>query len=243
MAVGQQAADALDRIAAQEIARRRESLAALGELSAGLAHEVRNPVAAIRGAAQASGPDATPEQRGEMLEVIEEETARLERVVREFLDYARPTPPRREAVTVERVVQRVVQGAALAGWTLETRIDVAPETPDVLADPDQLQRVFENLVRNTWEATGPGGRLHIDIRPAGANLVATRFEDNGPGIAPERLQHIFTPFHTTKPSGTGLGLALVHRVVEAHGGEVRAEGREGRGAAFTIVLAAAPPSP
>jgi signal transduction histidine kinase len=243
MAVTNQAAAALNRIEAMETLRRKEALAAVGELAAGLAHEVRNPVAAIHGAAQAMGPSATEDQRREMLEVIEEETDRLGRVVGEFLSYARPGSPRRQAVDLVALTRRVIRAIELAGRDLKAELHVdAPPAP-ALGDPDQLYRVFENLTRNAWEATGDGGRLRIDLYNVKNDRVAIRFEDNGPGIAVADTRQLFKPFHTTKPGGTGLGLALVHRIVEAHEGEISVEGRPGIGAAFTVVLPAAESPP
>lgn len=239
LAVGNQAMASLERVEALERAKRKERLATVGELAAGLAHEVRNPVAAIRGASQALGPQATESQTHDMLEVIEEETRRLDRVVGEFLDYARPAPPRRETVDLGRLARRVLKGAELSGRHLESEIVVDHDAPPASGDPDQLHRAFDNLVRNSWEATGDGGRLRIEIHPADGGLVSARFEDNGPGIPVDELPRLFRPFHTTKTGGTGLGLALVHRIVEAHRGELYVEGRPGVGAVFTLVLPAA----
>jgi signal transduction histidine kinase len=236
MAVGNQAAASLARLEALELARRKESLAAVGELAAGLAHEVRNPVAAIHGAAQAMGPQATETQRREMAEVIQEETGRLERVVGEFLEYARPGAPRRERLDLERLVRRALHGLDLAGKKLDVELSVDPRAGAGWGDPDQLHRAFENLARNAWEAMGDGGRLRIEIQPEGEGAVAVRFEDNGPGIPEAQIQELFQPFYSTKPGGTGLGLALIHRIVDAHGGEIRVEGREGLGAVFTLVV-------
>ncbi len=240
LAVGNQAIASLDRIEARETARRREAQAVVGELAAGLAHEVRNPVAAIRGAAQALGGDATDAQRDEMREVIEEETERLGRFVGEFLDYARPASPRREPVDPAAVFTRALRCQQLAGRRIEARIELVQPTAFVAADPDQLQRAFDNLLQNAWEAGGPGVRVRLGIHGLDDGRVAVRFEDNGPGIPADQVPRLFQPFYTTKEGGTGLGLALIHRIVEAHGGEIRVEGREGIGAAFTLLLRAAP---
>jgi signal transduction histidine kinase len=239
LAVTNQAAAALNRIEAMEFVRRKEALAAIGELAAGLAHEVRNPLAAIRGAAQAIGPRATDDQRREMLEVIDEEADRLGRVVGEFLDYARPGLRRREAVDLEALARRVARASELAGRNMAVEIHADAPTVAASGDPDQLYRIFENLVRNAWEAAGSGGRLRIDLYNVRRHRVAIRFEDDGPGIAVEETHRLFEPFHTAKPGGTGLGLALVHRIVEAHQGEISVEGRPGVGAAFTVILPAA----
>jgi two-component system sensor histidine kinase PilS (NtrC family) len=108
----------------------------------------------------------------------------------------------------------------------------------VAGDPDQLRRVLDNLLQNAWEAGGDGVRVRLEVNAADDARVALRFEDNGPGIPAEELTRLFQPFHTTKDGGTGLGLALVHRIIEAHGGEIRVESSPGAGAAFTFVLPA-----
>jgi len=239
MLVANQAAAALNRIETMEILRRKEALADVGELAAGLAHEVRNPVAAIRGAAQAMGPASTKDQRREMLEVIEEETERLGRVVGEFLGYARPGLPQRKAVDLAVLIQRVGQSLELAGTKLEIHLHKDGPVDSALGDPDQLHRVFENLIRNAWEAAGDGGRLRVDLSNVKNHRVAVRLEDNGPGIPATEVPRLFKPFYTAKPGGTGLGLALVHRIVEAHQGEISVEGRPEIGAAFTVILPAA----
>jgi len=239
MLVANQAAAALNRIEAMEILRRKEALADVGELAAGLAHEVRNPVAAIRGAAQAMGPAATTNQRQEMIEVIEEETERLGRVVGEFLGYARPGPPHRQPIDLAVLIRRVGQSLELAGKKLEIELHENGPVAPALGDPDQLHRVFENLMRNAWEAAGEGAPLRVDLSNVKNRRVAVRLQDNGPGIPATAVPRLFKPFYTAKPGGTGLGLALVHRIVEAHQGEISVEGRPGIGAAFTVILQAA----
>ena len=238
LAVGHQALASLERVAALEMAERRKALAAVGELAAGLAHEVRNPLAAIRGAVQAMGPEATDRQRHEMRDVIEEESERLGRFVGEFLDYARPASPRREAVDPARLFARCLQGQRLAGRKIEAEVSILEPAPHVAGDPDQIRRILDNLLQNAWEAGGDGVRVKLEVHAADAGRVTVRFEDNGPGIPDEDLTRLFRPFHTTKEGGTGLGLALVHRIVEAHGGEIRVDSPPGGGVAFTFVLPA-----
>ena len=235
-AVGNQAIASLDRLEALEASKRRRALAAVGEMAAGLAHEIRNPLAAIRGASQAINAEASEEQSREMLEVIEEESDRLGRVVGEFLEYARPASPRREAVDLTATARTVARDAALAGFGLVITVR-EPERPVVVSgEPEQIRRSLENLVRNAHEAAGTGGKLIITpgVQEDGRRFI--RFEDDGPGIAEESLPRLFQPFFTTRPSGTGLGLALIHRVMEAHGGTVEVDGRPGKGAVFTLVF-------
>lgn len=238
LALGNQAVTSLERMEALEVAKRREALAAVGEMAAGLAHEIRNPLSAIQGAAQVIRGESDPERASEMLQVLEEESSRLGRFVGEFLDYARPGAARREPVDVGELARRALRLAEAAGAKLHGSVSLAEGTPRALGDPEQLLRVFGNLVRNAWEAAGEDVAVAVRAEPAGSNRVTIRFEDDGPGIPPEEIPKLFQPFHTTKRGGTGLGLALVHRIVEAQGGEVRVEGRPGAGAVFTLTLPA-----
>ncbi len=238
VAVVNQTVASLDRIDAQENARRKHALAAVGEMAAGLAHEVRNPLGAIHGAAQVLSRETEPARAREMLDVIQEESGRLGRVMGEFLDYARPVPTRREAVDLADAVRRALRAAAAAGLGMPTEVTGDGGAPRVSADPDQIQRIFFNLIRNAREAAGAQGQLRIDVGRDDDGRARIRFQDNGPGIPPEGIAALFRPFHTTRAGGTGLGLALVHRVVEDHGGQIHVEGRPGEGAAFTILLPA-----
>lgn len=235
-AVGNQAIASLDRLEALERAKRRRALAAVGEMAAGLAHEIRNPLAAIRGASQALGPDASEDQSREMLQIIDEESDRLGRVVGEFLEYARPASPRREPVDLAATARTVARDAGLAGFG----VDITLEEPDapvtVSGDPDQIRRSCENLVRNAFEAGGEGTQITITTgrHPDGRPFI--RFRDNGPGIPRDILPKLFQPFFTSRTTGTGLGLALIHRIMETHGGTVEVDGRPGEGAVFTLIF-------
>jgi len=233
-AVGHQTVASLDRLEALEASERRKALAAVGEMAAGLAHEIRNPLAAIRGASQAlEGDVASPEQAREMLEVIDEESDRLGRVVGEFLEYARPASPRREPVDLLAVAALVARDAALAGFNLH--IEIVPADPvEVCGDPDQIRRVFENLVRNAWEAGGDESSMTIMTGDDGREPTWIEFQDDGPGIAADDLPKLFQPFFTTRPTGTGLGLALIHRIMETHDGSVQVSSRPGSGTTFRL---------
>jgi len=171
-----------------------------------------------------------------MLEVIQQETAQLGRVVSDFLEYASPRGRGRRPVDISDELRRAMRAAEAAGMGLAGGVRVDPDTPAVVADSEQLQRIFCNLIWNAREAAGSNGHLHVEVAPDGGGRVSIRFEDDGEGIPPSEMPRLFKPFHTTKANGTGLGLALVHRLVEAHDGEIRVEGRPGRGAVFTIIL-------
>jgi signal transduction histidine kinase len=243
-AVGHQTVASLERLEALEASERRRALAAVGEMAAGLAHEIRNPLSAIRGASQALNPDASPEQAKEMLEVIDEESDRLGRVVGEFLEYARPASPRREPVDLLAIASLVTRDAGLAGFNL--KIEIVPADPvEISGDPDQIRRVFENLVRNAWEAGGDEASLTIatGMQETGIDhgeSIWIDFQDDGPGISPDDLPKLFQPFYTTRASGTGLGLALIHRIMETHGGSVQVSSLPGAGATFRLLFPAKP---
>ena len=144
-------------------------------------------------------------------------------------------------MALEPLLRSVLREASAAGLGLETELVLPVAAPAVVGDPDQLHRAFGNLVRNAHEATGPEGRLRIEGQATGTGLMALRFEDDGPGVPPEEAERVFQPFHTTRSAGTGLGLALVQRVVEAHGGRIELDPRPGLGAAFTVSLPVAIP--
>ena len=235
--------------------RRSERLAAVGKLAASIAHEVRNPLAAISGSIQvllAGGDQRRAEERRRLSDIVLRETDRLNALITDFLQYAHPRPPRLEPVALARTVADVVQmleNAARPDLKIERCVDAALR---VLADPGQLRQLLWNLCANAVQAMPQGGCLRIAAERAAPQAVARggrnapegeesawveiRVADTGVGIPPESLERIFDPFFTTKPEGTGLGLATVHRIVEGHGGTLRVESSPGAGTTFSIAL-------
>jgi two-component system, NtrC family, sensor histidine kinase PilS len=215
--------------------RRQSHLASLGELSAGLAHEIRNPLASLSGAVQMLAGASVTAEDARLLDLARRESAHLARLVSDFLLFARPPPPLlREGNLAELVADccgAFETEAAQKGRTLSRRIEPA------LArfDPDQMRQVVDNLLRNALEATDHGGRIHVSVetRDRASMLIV---EDNGPGVPSDAAPHLFEPFFTTKEKGTGLGLALVARIVAAHGGSVDLEPKEEPGARFVVSL-------
>ncbi len=239
MAVGQQALDAFERIAANEAVRRQEAMAAVGEMAGGLAHEVQNPVAAIRGAAQLLLAGGASETSREMLTVIEEETGRLGRVVREFLEYARPAEPSFEDFSLRSLILETERALQVGGWDFQLSLALESDELKLRGDRDQWRRVFENLLRNGCEAAlklGKRPHLELGAEPVeGQRRLRLVIRDNGCGVSEEDASQVFAPFFTSgKPGGTGLGLALVQRVVEAHSGSISVENRPQGGASFCI---------
>jgi signal transduction histidine kinase len=220
-----------------ERVKQRDRLAALGEMSAGLAHEIRNPLGAIKGAAQLviTSPDLPSAQ--EFLQIIVEEVDRLGAVVGEFLDYARPLRISPQPVDLGQVMKRSVALLGDLARGIEIELDLDDDLPNVPGDPELLTQVFLNLAQNACQAMNGAGRLGLSASLAeNASLVVCRVEDTGPGIPPEVLGNLFVPFFTTKEKGTGLGLAISQRIIERHSGVISARSLPGQGAAFVVRL-------
>ncbi len=225
--------------AMEERVARSERLADLGRLAAGLAHELRNPLASIMGAqellAQAPGLD---EENRRLMEIALRESSRLEQLVTRFLEFARPAPPRRMPCDLAAIADETLDAFRNdpASARIELARDLSPARID--GDPDQLRQVLWNLVLNAAQAAGDPERRgpgHVRVTSGedgdGAYLVV---DDDGPGIPPEHRERIFLPFFTTKPLGTGLGLANVHQLVDAHGGTTSVEASPAGGARFWV---------
>jgi two-component system, NtrC family, sensor histidine kinase HydH len=228
--------------------RERDRLAALGEMSAGLAHEIRNPLGAIKGAAQCLDPKKLPGEEGEFVEVIVEEVNRLNGVVSAFLDYARPLKQNFGPTDLNEVITRTVrliQNDVPKNITL--KVELEPDLPKVDADAEQLKQVLINLVQNAGQALGdkPGEITLRTVKPErfgeprfSAEQIELHVIDNGPGIPADQQLHIFVPFFTTKQKGTGLGLAICQRIVKNHGGVITVQSRSGEGSTFIVRLPA-----
>ncbi len=234
-------------LAMQEELQRSERLAAVGQLAAGLAHEIRNPLASLWGSMELLRdelPELRPEQK-QLLEIVERETARLNALLEDFLSYARPGSARRERVSLCELLTEI-RDLACCNVELRTRVDL-DLAPDLylLGDPTQLRSVFWNLVLNAMQAEPVDGRVRIRAaleaggRDSGRSLLV-EVEDRGQGIQNALLERIFEPFFTTRPKGSGLGLATVHRLVELHGGSLAVESAEGAGTTVRVSLPAAP---
>lgn len=219
---------------------RADRLAALGELTAGVAHEVRNPLGIIRASVQLmEDAECSKERVSGAAQVIKQEIDRLDRVIKALLDFGRPAAPTMRPVAVAQVLEDV----ALFSHTFATRARVEvlehyeADVPDVMADPEQLKQVFVNLISNAVQAMPGGGTLTIDTGHENG-FVFVRFTDTGAGIPPEVLGKVFDPFVSTRDDGTGLGLTIVHRIVDDHDGHMEVTSELGAGTAFTVWLPA-----
>ncbi len=246
--------DLTERMRMEEHLRQTDRLAAVGHLAAGIAHELRNPLAAISGCVQLLQDEGAPTARHRrMLDIVLRETERLKLITGQFLDFARPRPVALRSCPLAPILEEVValleQSHGHHPATTIT-VDVLRETElTVLAEPDLLKQIFWNICLNALEAMPGGGRLAIRAgarQDARGSWGAVEFADSGGGIPPETLGRLFDPFFTTKDGGTGLGLSIARKIAEGLGGTITVENRPGEGATFrvTIPLAAGPvPSP
>lgn len=220
---------------------RSEKLAATGRLAVSLAHEINNPLQAIRNLLfLALEPEVSEAKRHEFLEMASNETSRLITLVQQTLEFYRPAQAQVGPVNLNAAVERVLALAhkKLAHSNVQVELALDSDLPPVNGMPDQFAQVFLNLIVNAAEAMADGGKLRIESH-ASDGYVHVVFADTGPGIAPEDLPHIFEPFYTTKDSGTGMGLAVSYNIIESHQGTLSVESVPGHGATFTVRLPAA----
>lgn len=220
-------------------ARLRERLAAVGEMAAGIAHEIRNPLASISGSAQVLGSfPGLPENQRKLLRIMVEESNRLSGIVESFLDYARPPDPQRGPCDIARTLEETLtlfSNSRELSPEHHIETEIVPHEEPVVADEKQLRQAFFNLARNAIQAMPRGGTMRVGSRPEGANYVI-RFSDEGIGMEPQQIQEISQPFRAFRVGGTGLGLAVVYSIVSDHGGEVEVESEPARGSTFILRL-------
>ena len=231
--------------AAQEQLLQREKLSVLGQMAGGIGHELRQPLGAIKNAAYYLNmilEDVGPEIE-DTLKTLDQEVEHSDAIIDSLLNFARTGPPNREQVRVEQLVRQTVAKLEIP-TQIDVRLEIEPDLPSLMADPDQLKIVFRNLIENALQAMPEGGRVTIAAkrcspkRLANADCVLIAVSDTGVGIPPEQREKLFEPLFTTKTKGIGLGLALVNMLVEGHDGtiEVESSGIPGQGATFTLML-------
>lgn len=234
----QVALDAYYETRQRKAIEKSERLAAMGELAASVAHEVRNPLAGMKGALEVlRGELAVKPQNLEIVDELLAQIERLEHLVRDLLNYARPRAVSLQLFDLQDLLDRLLrlykEQADAAGITLQ-RI-YGPGTSNMPADPQQMEQVFINLIHNAIQAMEEGGTLTLSTRASNGAIVVT-FEDSGAGIPPSDLKRIFQPFFTTKHRGSGLGLPIVKRILEAHGGRIELQSEVGKGTVVSVIV-------
>jgi two-component system sensor histidine kinase PilS (NtrC family) len=232
--------DLTDIRSMEETSRRQERLSAVGRVAAGIAHEIRNPLAAMRGSIQVlrSELEADASQR-ELMDIVLSESDRLNRIITDFLTYARPRKfslaeydlrePLRETFAILRHSPELLDGHRLE--------EDLPEEPVLaLADAEGVRQVFWNLTRNALKAMPDGGTLRAEMRRTAPGSVRITFTDTGRGMSPAQVERLFEPFSSSTTGGTGLGLSIVYQIIRDHGGTINVRSREGHGTTITIEL-------
>ena len=223
--------------AAEEAVRRSDRLAELGRLSAGLAHELRNPLGTIKASAEMLSRNVAAENdvAREVAGFITSEVDRVNSLITRFLQFARPLQLRPEKADLAQTLDRAVAAVEREAPQIAIYKNYAPEIPPFPFDAELMERVFYNLVLNAAQATAPGGAVTVKTRAAGGTAEIAVI-DRGVGIDPRQRDSIFNPFFTTKPEGVGLGLAIVSKIVDEHGGNITVESEPGKGSVFRMLL-------
>ncbi|WP_426754254.1 two-component system sensor histidine kinase NtrB [Myxococcus sp. Y35] len=216
--------------------KRADRLASLGALSAQLAHELRNPLASMRGSAQLLAQDARDGVSQKLTNILMREADRLARLVEDFLRFARPPVPVLQTVQLASLVTETVDMLRVDPLARDVRVEVTtPVAVSVSVDPDQLRQVLINLVRNGFQAAGPQGHVKVTLT-RGENEAKIHIWDSGGGITEEMMGHLFEPFFTTRDGGTGLGLSTAHSIIRAHGGSIQVRSNRDEGTEFMVGL-------
>ena len=225
--------------AAQDRSLRAERLAGSGEMTAGVAHEIRNPLSTIGGFVNLMLRQADDPQKVQRnASIIRDEVLRLEKILDGLLTLSRPARPRLQRYDIRQIMHDCVQSTeqALDATDIEINFESQPDLPDLHVDPDQVRQVLDNIIHNAIDAMPEGGTVTLSANLGEDEEVIVRVSDTGSGIAPSHLQRVFDTFFTTKPSGMGLGLALSRKIVHEHGAEVYVDSEQGQGTTFTIVF-------
>lgn len=234
----------------EDAVRRSDRLSMLGAMAAGLAHEIKNPLGGIRGAAQllAMELEGSP-HLGEYTDVMIREVERINGIIEELMDLTRPRPPRQDEVNLSKLLSDIVlfQQEAFRGKGIEFQLQLDPSIPPLLGDENLLTRLFLNLIKNAAESIEQQGRVEIVSKVASelhvhkpgerpTPMIRIEIRDNGRGIPEEERENIFTPFFTTKTQGSGLGLATCQKIVNEHHGLIKVDSTPGVGSVFSVSL-------
>jgi len=223
----------------EETSRRQDRLAAIGRMAASIAHEIRNPLAAMRGSIQMLRAEVDSDSsQAELMEIILRESDRLNRIITDFLSYARPRSLTQERVDMGNLLHQTfaLMRHSPEISTNQSIVEELPEEPVFAeADEGQLKQVFWNLSRNALQAMPQGGTLRVTLENNSNNRLRIAFTDTGRGMSPDQVEHLFEPFSSTT-GGTGLGLSIVYQIIREHGGTINVRSRVGQGTTITVEL-------
>jgi signal transduction histidine kinase len=227
---------------AEQRLRHTEKLWTLGQMSASIAHEIKNPLGSIRGAAHIlQDPSTLPEEKIEFAAIVEKESARLDAVVNDFLAYSRPSPSKITQVNMGEILHAIQKQLSYQANENGVKIIFQSKNDDAVVegDADRLHQVLLNIVINAIQAMPDGGKIEIECHKVDSHAdgqLRIDITDNGPGIAPENFARIFEPFYSTKSQGTGLGLTTAREIINEHKGKIELESALGKGTSFHITL-------
>ncbi len=234
--------DLTDIKALEEEVRLKDRMAALGEMAAGIAHEIRNPLASMSGSVQMLKKSLHPsEEEGELLDIVLRESKRLDGIIRDFLIFAKPgrfQPAPVDLVPVLKDSLTLLRNSEEFGDRHRLECDFGSGPALALVDPNMIKQVFWNLAKNSLKAMPDGGMLQVRVRKEGTASVVVSIADEGIGMSESQLRHVFEPFHGSFREGTGLGLAVVFRIVQEHGGRIHVKSRVGDGSEVSVTLPA-----
>ncbi len=224
----------------EESVRRKDRLAAVGRVAAGLAHEIRNPLGAMRGAIQVLESRMPPESlQAGLMDIILKESDRLNNIITNFLGYARPAAGDFTETDIGEAIRSTIVLLSHSPDVKESHIlttDLSEKPTVISADPTQIKQIFWNLARNALQAMPEGGSLNVALEQIPNNRIRIRFEDTGSGMSPEQVEQLFEPFSNSTTGGTGLGLSIVYQIVKDHNGAINVRSREGAGTIITVEL-------
>jgi two-component system sensor histidine kinase PilS (NtrC family) len=232
--------DLTDIRSMEESVRRKDRLAAVGRVAAGLAHEIRNPLGAMRGAIQVMQSQIPAEStHGSLMEIIMRESDRLNKIITNFLTYARPRVNNFSEVDLRESINETFTLLKHSPDIKENHLlvcELPEDAVNISADPTQLKQIFWNLARNSIQAMSNGGKLRVNLQKSINNRVHIVFSDTGCGMSPEQVEQLFEPFSTSTTGGTGLGLSIVYQIIRDHNGTINVRSLEGEGTTITIDL-------
>jgi signal transduction histidine kinase len=225
---------------------RADRLASVGEMAAGIAHEIKNPLTGIAAAVTIIKDDfASTDARTEILNEVLEQVKRLDKTVNDLLFFGKPTQPEPTYTDINSTLKKTLMFASQhrGGKNIEKRLELQEDLSPVYVDQKQIQQVFLNLILNAIQAMHDNGLLTVGtsmVEKDGMPWVRITIADTGPGMPAQILEKIFTPFFTTKAQGTGLGLAICHKLISQHGGDISVTSEDGKGTVFTVDLPVSP---